>query len=158
MNPCPQNRQAGYLLMETVVAMALLSIGIVAIHGALQQAIIVRGQAQDVAMARHMLEQVISKIEMQPRLVEGDGSGVGEGALDRFRWTWKVSKITLPDPPVPPNVPAEQLELYKLKARYLPKIEATISWTRNGRDFKETAQTLWYPAKLYVPKEQQEPQ
>jgi hypothetical protein len=151
-----KSKTYGYMLLETVVAMALLSVGMVAIQGGLRQAIIVRGQARDATMARHILEQVIGKIELQDRLVESQGTGKGEAELSRFSWTWKISKIELPPPPIPPELPPQAQKELELRSKYVPKIQATVTWQRNGRPFKETAQTLWNPSKLFVPKEQQQ--
>ena len=51
----------GYVMVETVVAMGLLSVSMVAIHGAVRQTVIARGQAQDYTIARFLLEEIVAK-------------------------------------------------------------------------------------------------
>lgn len=143
----------GYILLEAVIAMALLSVGIIAIQGSLRQAVIVRGQATDYTQARFLLDEIMGKYELQPMLVEGSDSGVCKAPYSRFKWKSKVTKVEVPMPPIPPSIPPDKAEKLKLDAGYLAKIEATVTWQRNKRDFSERAETLWSPEKLFVPEE-----
>ena len=136
------------------MALSLLSIGLITIHGALRQTIQVRGQARDCTQVRFLLESIIAHVELQPILVEGSDSGTfEEGDLSRFAWSWKVSKVEVPLPPFPPDIPPEVAANFQLPAPYLTKIEAKVSWTRSGKKFEERAETLANPAKLFIPKE-----
>lgn len=135
------------------MAMGLLSVGIVAIQGAMRQSIIVRGQARDYTMARFLAEQKMAEVEIQPLLSESSRSGSFSGEYSRFRWEWKVSKVEVPTPVIPADVPPEQLGQFKLNARYVAKIELVISWKRSGREYKEKIETLYDPEKLFVPEE-----
>jgi len=148
---------AGYILFETMVAMMLLSMGMIGLNRAMQETIVVRGLARDNTQARFILEETIAMLELQPQLVEATGSGQGEGENSRFSYKWTVSKVDVPEPPIPPGLPPEEVEKFKLSAPYLAKIEATVSWERSGRNFEQTAQTLWTPEKLFIPKDQTPP-
>lgn len=149
----PVRSMPGYILLECLMALSILSIGTIVIHRDLRETIAVRGQAQDYTHARFLLEQLVAKLELQPMLMEKSASGRFEGSLSRFSWKWKVSKVELPMPPIPPEIPPEEAARLKLNAPHLTRIEATVSWKRSGRRFEETVETLWDPEKLYVPKE-----
>lgn len=86
----------GYIMVETVVAMGLLSTGMVVIHGAIRQTIIARGQAQDFTVARFLLEEIAAEKELQPELVEGSGQGNFPG-----RFLDSIIRGKLPKSPCP---------------------------------------------------------
>jgi hypothetical protein len=153
----PPAERLGYILFETLVAMTLLSIGLIAINRAMRETILVRGVSRDHTQARFLLEDLIGNLELQPELNETSGSGQFEGDLARFSYKWAVSKVEVPEPPMPPDMPPEEAEKLKLSAFYLAKIEATVSWQRSGRSYEQTAQTLWTPEKLFVPEEEKKP-
>jgi len=131
--------------------MGLLSVSVVAINASLRQAILVKGEAQDYTQARFLLEQQIAKVELQHQLNEIQNSGSYRGELSRFRWRYKVSKIQLPEPDLPADIPPERLKQLKLAAPYMAKIEATVTWSRAGVNHEETIETLWIPEKLWAP-------
>ncbi len=147
----------GYILFETMMAMVILSIGIIGVNKAMREAIQVRGVARDNTQARFLLEETISMLELQPQLVEGESSGKYDGDNSRFSYKWKVSKVEVPEPPIPPNLPPEEVEKFKLTVKYLAKIEVTVSWQRSGRKFEQNAQTMWMPEKIFIPEEKRTP-
>jgi hypothetical protein len=146
-------RYAGYILLEAVVSMALLSVSVIGINASLRQALLVKGDAQDYTQARFILEQQIAKVELQRQLNAVENSGTCPGDLSRFSWRYKVTKIELPQPELPADIPPERLQSLKLAAPYMAKIEATVTWSRAGIDHQETIETLWIPEKLWTPPE-----
>ncbi len=100
----------GYILIEAVVALVLLSVGAYAVHGTLRQAILTRGQAQDYTQVRFALQQVVSELELQPMLNEEERSGRFPGELERFAWRYTISRVALPLPPEVMALPPEQRE------------------------------------------------
>ena len=96
------SRRRGYILVETIVAMALLSAGMVAIQGGLRQAVLVRGQARDYTQARFLMDGLIADLSLQPEHVQGSKSGRFSGEYDRFSYTWTISRV---DVPVPQGLP-----------------------------------------------------
>lgn len=134
--------------------MGLLSLSMLAINGALRQAILVKGQAQDYTQARFLLEEQIAKVEIQRELSVVENSGRGSGDLARFRWQYRVAKIMLPEPELPPDISPERMREMKLRAPYLAKITATVFWSRGGVEHEETLETLWAPDKLWIPPEE----
>lgn len=137
--------------------MMLLSMGMIGLNKAMRETIIVRGLARDNTQVRFVIEDVMAMLELQPQLVEASGAGQGEGENSRFNYKWTVSKVDVPEPPIPPDIPPEEAEKFKLSAPYLAKIEVKVTWERSGRQFEQTAQTLWTPEKLFVPKDKTPP-
>jgi hypothetical protein len=133
--------------------MTLLSIGMLAVNRAMRETILVRGLSRDYTQARFLLEDLIAMLELQPQLNEASDSGRFQKELSRFSYKWSVSKVDVPEPPLPADMSPEAVEKFELNASYLAKIEATVSWRRSGRDYEQTAQTLWTPEKLFVPEE-----
>lgn len=143
-------RAPGYILLEALVAMGLLSVSLLVIHRDLQQAVQVRALARDFTQARFLLEQVMADVALQAQLPESERTGTFPAPLTRFSWRWKVSKLALPAPQVAP----QQLANYPglaLPCSYMMKVEAWVSWERNGVTRQEKAETLYPPEKLFVP-------
>ncbi|MBI4560128.1 MAG: hypothetical protein HY706_21245 [Candidatus Hydrogenedentes bacterium] len=136
----------GYILVEAMVAMVVLSLGILALRSAQQQTTLARGQARDYTQARFLLERLIAELEILPILREGASSGVFEGDFSRFRWSRTVSRVSLPgmEPPVQ-LLPGMMVQA---PDAFVGKITATVFWTRSGQEFQETVETLVAPAKL----------
>ena len=65
----------GYIFVETVVAMGLLSLSAFVIQNALRQAMITRAQAQDITSARFLLEKISGERILLFQQPEGNGSG-----------------------------------------------------------------------------------
>jgi len=151
-SPSARRTARGYILIETVVAMAVLSVSMVAIQRGARQTLYIRGQARDYTQARFLLENLIAEADLQPKHVEGMQSGRFGGDFDRFSWTVAISRVDLPMPPIPPDVPEEEIK--ELTCEYLTCVRATVAWMRAGREFEETAETLLAPERLFVPKEE----
>ncbi|NIA15688.1 MAG: hypothetical protein GWP08_16615 [Nitrospiraceae bacterium] len=144
----------GYILVEAVMAMGLLSVGLVAIQGSMRQSIMTRGIARDYTHVRFLLENILAHIELQPLLTQDSDSGQFEGADARFGWEWEVSKIDLPEPQIPLDIPEEERTRFELQVDYVTKIRATVTWKRSGQEFSETVETIWLPDKLFVPEDE----
>lgn len=148
--------QQGYLLVETIVSMAVLSISMVFIHAGVEQAIIARGQAQDYTTARFVLQEVVADIELQPQFVEGSGEGTYKGD-PRFTYTWEITKATVPRPPLPADLDEAQRQLLEQYfTGYMPKLKVVVKWHRAGYDFESVGETLFGPEKLWVPPDQRQ--
>ncbi|HRI89633.1 MAG TPA: hypothetical protein PK869_15275 [Candidatus Hydrogenedentes bacterium] len=144
-------RKDGWVLMETVVAMVLLSVGLLAINRAMRESIATRALARDYTVARFLLEEKMGELEIQT--VHQDGaSSAGDFGDDhpRFTYSWNVSRVDMPTPEVPPELQPFLVDVPELPEPYLGRISVTISWTRAGRDFSTTAETLVSSARLIV--------
>lgn len=148
-------RTEGYILLESVVAMVVLSLGIYAVHGTIRQAIITRGQSEDYTRVQFLLEQVMAQAALQPRLTEGRDGGFFEQSDRRFVWQYTIRKVDVPKPKFG-NAQAFGLDDPSdvvLPAPYLAHVHATITWKRAGREFSESMETLYNPNKLWLPPE-----
>ena len=148
--------RSGWILVETLVALMMLSIGGVAVNRAMQEALVTRAMARDFTEARFLVEQVMSEIELQPVLVEGASkSGDFGDEHPRFSYRWDVSIVELPQPELPPLATATIVQPLELPVQYLGKIRVTISWTRVGRAFERSAETLVAPERIYTEEDAQ---
>jgi hypothetical protein len=150
----------GYILIETLTAMAVLSASILAINGAMRQGAITNAMARDYTHARFVLEQVVGSVELKQGLVPTTNSGRFGGDLSHYAWEYEITLIEMPVPAVSfdMNNPAhaslaekllnEDGEL-ELPVHFIPKITATVSWSRGGRVFTETVETLMDPDRLH---------
>ncbi len=152
--------QGGYILLEALVSLAVLSIGIFTIQGAMREAIIVRGMTRDYVEVRFLLEEMVAKLQIQPRLMEGaSGGGAFPGELSRYRYTWSVTRVDIPLPPLPANATPEMRERYEnfeLPVKYLGKISVEVSWERSGEPHAEIMETLFSHKKLIMLSEEEE--
>lgn len=146
----------GYILVETAVALVLLSVGAMTIHRTIQEAIRTRGQAQDYTHARFLLTQVVAELEIQPELVEGSSQGQFSDEHSRFSWSYDVRRVNFPVPtapirPAPEGKEQGQSIKFLEGQNYLAYVQATVSWTRSGISFSESYETLLGPEKLWQP-------
>ncbi len=149
-------KTAGYIMVETLVAMAVLSIGLVGVHKALREGIKTRGIARDATHARFLLDQKMAELELRPFLFEGTESGSWRGEFSRFKWRYRVEKVELPLPPLPEYIDPQLVMDLKMPVSYMGRISVTISWARSGQRFTRTAETLIAPERLIVPPEEEQ--
>ena len=85
----------------------------------------------------------MGELDMQPSVNEGD-SGSGEFGEEhpRFSYSWSVAKVDIPTPAIPVELQPFFLEPPALPEPYLGRISVTIQWTRAGREYDATAETL----------------
>lgn len=145
---------AGYILFESLVAMGLLSICMLAIYTSMRESALTRGLAEDYTTARFLMEQVALDQEIQIQVAEGEGSGGFEAPDDRFSYAWKISKVEVPMEALPMNLPENQRRDMEEKVkRFLGKLAVTIHWARAGVDHSVTGETLLRPGQLWMPVE-----
>ena len=147
-------RRSGYILVETVVAMSILSLSILVVHQALDQAITARAQSRDYTSARLLLERKLSEIELQPELRVMERDGRFGPPFQRFSWAWQIEQVDIPMPPPPPDldIDPELLErMAELFQGHLGKVTITIRWSRAGIAHEAVGQTLLPPEKLWIP-------
>lgn len=144
----------GYVLLECVVAMAVLSITTMGIQRSLRQAIIATAMAQDYTICRHLMEDLLADIELEPLVYERQKEGTFPPPYDRFRYSWEISKVDIPVPPLPGDIPdAQRQNLQQRFQKFMPKIRIEIEWTRAGLVRKRVGETLLSPGRLWLPPE-----
>lgn len=143
-------RRAGYILVETIVAMGLLSVSMLMIHANIRQAVITRGQAQDYTTARMLLDDIMARQLIQVVLSPRSEKGQFPPPNERFSYSWELTRIELPRPPIPAHLDVmAQEQLEDLFVEYMGKMRATVEWTRAGRTFSAEAETLISPNQFW---------
>jgi len=145
----------GYILLEAVVALAVLSVGVITVNNVMREALRTRAQARDFTQARFLLEGIIEDLQVRPVLKLGHETGRFKGELSRFRYRWEIGKVEVPAPEIPDEVVERVGRAYKPTVQYLGKITATVTWECAGQTFQRTAETLFPQGKL-PPKERRD--
>lgn len=140
-------RPRGYILVESLVAMTILSLGMISVSNALGQANYTRALARDRSDARFLLETVIGSVTIQPVIDAGTWTGAFRDH-PRFSYEYTVRVASIPEPPRPPARPGEVTEDYELPVSVIGHIRVTVKWTRLGDAYSETFETLFSPERL----------
>ena len=147
-------RRRGYVLFETLVAMTLLSISMISIQRVIQQAVLMRGLAQDYTTVRFLIEGVVADLELQQQIAVGQESGKFEGMHKRFSYAIDITEIEVPRPELPSSIPPEERErLARLYNGMIPHVRVEVSWQRGGNEYVEVAETIYDERKLWRPPE-----
>ncbi|MBI2425217.1 MAG: type II secretion system protein [Candidatus Hydrogenedentes bacterium] len=142
----------GYILVETVVAMAILAVSSVALQRSVQTAIQARGLAQDYITVRFLFNQLLSEIEMQPVLKEQRRQGKFKGINERFSYVWIVKRVPVPVPEIPSTVKPEVRQQIETQfKKYMGRVQITISWSRAGLKQEVISETLISPERMWLP-------
>lgn len=152
-------RARGYVLIETVVAMSVLGVSLIAINGAMRQATVTKALARDFTHARFVLEQVVGTAELTQIIDPVRRSGRFPGELSHYAWEYEITLIELPAPPLmwePENRQQQELiealmdeeGVIQLPVDKIPHVRARVSWTRAGREYEEVVETLLDPNRL----------
>lgn len=143
-----KRQRRGYILLEAVAALAILSVGILAIQQAMREALATRGQARDYTQARFLLEDLMGELELRTNLLPESRSGGYEGDLSRFQWKYTITRVAVPQPNLGTEFPDAGIYNFTFPAVFMGKIEATVSWTRGGRIYEAKGETLVAQEKL----------
>lgn len=142
----------GYILVEAVTAMAVLSIAAVTVQQAVHTAVLARGLSQDFTVAQCLLERIASDCAMQPRIAVGEEhAGTFESPQERFSYRWLMNQIQLPTPELPSDLNTEQrAALTSNLVGHMGKLHIEIHWSRGGEPFSVSAETLVGPDRIWV--------
>lgn len=148
-------KRAGYIFVETIVAMGVLSISTLVIQDALRQAILTRRQAQDFTTVRFLLEQLAGEQALLFQQPEGSGSGNFPEPYEHYAYEWKIEKVDVPLPEFPPGAPPEVRAIFEEHyVDYMGKLTVRITWSRGGMEREALGETLLRPALLWLPEDQ----
>lgn len=140
-------KRRGYILVESLVAMTILSLGMISVSNALGQANYTRALARDRSDARFLLETVIGSVTIQPVIDTGTWAGSFRDH-PRFAYEYTVRVASIPEPPMPPARPGQVSEDYELPVSVIGHIRVAVTWTRRGSEYSETFETLFSPERL----------
>ena len=145
-------KRAGYIFVETVVAMGVLSISVLVVQAALRQGILTRAQAQDYTTARFLLEQVAGEQALLFQQPEGSGSGDFDAPYDNYHFEWNIEKVDIPIPEAVGTLPPEQREEFEKRiVDHMGKLTVRITWRRGGAEMEALGETLLRPDLFWMP-------
>lgn len=155
-------KRRGYVLLETVGALVVLSVGIVGVHQAMREAVMTRAQARDYTQARFLLQALVAQVELQPLVYPGEYQGAYADSLSRFRWKYKVDLVQLPE--MQPSVQAvprpsrgRPMIVRRQPVTHMGRITAEVSWTLRNQEYSQRTQTLMQPEKVFRPDASEQP-
>ena len=146
--------KGGYILLEALVGMAVLSLGMIAVNRALFQAVYMRTLAQDFTQARFLAEEKMAEMEIIPLLLEGESAGNFGEAHPGFAWRSRVELIDIaPLAEAGPPLPALNIQIEQEPPK-LAKLSVALTWTRRGQKFERVFETLLGADRVFQPKEE----
>lgn len=146
------SRSRGYILVEAVTAMAILSIAAVTVQRAVHTAVLARGLARDYTTAQFLLERINADCALEPRIAAGEAhAGTFPPPDERFSYRWVLEKVDLPLPNLPSGLPPEQAaELASKVVDHMGELHIEVAWTRGGEPFSIAAETLLSPERTWI--------
>lgn len=143
----------GYILVETLVALTVLSITAMGIQRAVSQAVLTRGLALDYTTVQLLGENLIATLDLEYfQLHEMKKEEVFPAPYERFRYALEVSRVSVPRPELPGSIPPEQrVQLEKRYHGEMPKVRLEIFWTRSGLEYSRVFETLLGTERLWLP-------
>jgi hypothetical protein len=148
-------RRRGYILVETLVALTVLSISAMGIQRVVSQATLLRGLAQDYGAVQLLADNMLSQLDLKYLLLhETSESGDFPAPYDRYRYTLDITRVDVPRPELPSSIEPERRE--ELEKRYhgdMPKIRLEIFWERSNSEYSRVFETLLGPERLWLPPE-----
>ncbi len=144
----------GYILLETLTALTVLSVSVLAMNAALRQSVQTRALARDYTEARFLMEHLLGAIEVLPRVEAGTTSGVFQTA-PRFQYEYIIDTVEVPAPAVSGaslQRASEQLGVnpdeLELPVPFIPRVKAVVRWSRGGREHEAVITTLLDPNQM----------
>ncbi len=111
--PVPAKQEAGFTLLEVIVALAILAAGLLGLMELISGSLRLSGGARDVNAASVYASQRLEEALLAPRPAEGTETGLfGE----KYRWTTRTSFLPMEDPFRP------------------VRIQVTVSWNEGERE------------------------
>ncbi len=121
------NKQAGFTLIEVMMAMAILGIGLVVMVESASRALAVIKAARAYEDARHLIERVQVEEPIDPEQIEeGSDGGSFEGRYGDYTWSREITRV------------GEEEE------DYFFKIRTRVSWSDRGQRSHEEVETYLY--------------
>jgi len=153
----------GYVLVEVVVSMMVLTVGILSVSRSFSVAMLARGLSQDYTDSRYLAAEQIWQAVAQAEagaLTLGGAQGRFPDPWRKFSWEWKVEETSLPyevsvkiREVVGPQrsrrgrsrraVP--QVEIEEQPEKFFNRVVVTVKWTRRNVEYERWVATLVPP-------------
>lgn len=143
----------GYILLETIVAVIILSLSIVGIQSAMQQTLQMRGRSEDLTHARFLLEKTLAEIALRPRVEEssvGNYMPLFELAdpedYSRFHISYDIQRVPINAAYDIPNLSPDLC----VNKYFMVRIHVEVTWTRGETEYTEHMETLLDAKRLFL--------
>ena len=152
-----RTRDGGWVLIEALVAMVVLSVAVIALNRGFAEAVLTRAIARDYTQARFFLEQIVGELEIKP-IHEDGAAGKGDFGKEhpRFSYSWTVKRENVSPPTIPATLPPQMQAVaqnFLPPIEYLGKISVRVEWTRAGNSYSADVETTIAPNALRVQQE-----
>ncbi|MBI2447095.1 MAG: hypothetical protein HYV48_00955 [Candidatus Omnitrophica bacterium] len=138
---CPR-KSIGFMLLEAMVALAILSVGIVTVMQSFSSALRVSKSSYNSTIATFLAQSKLSDLEREGSWTKENLSGDFGKAYPNFKWEAEVSSVEL-DKLIPENLRVKVREEEGNKQE-INLLNLTISWVERGA--KEEAVFATYVA------------
>jgi len=141
----------GYVLVEVVVSMMVLTIGVLSVSRSFSVAMLARGLAQDYTDSRYLaglrLWRAVA-LAAEGKLSLGHSQGRFGGEWPRFSWSQQVEQTSLPY--YRPSIANENSENRpdqeeRGQQAFFSRVVITVKWERRGEEFEKSVATLVRP-------------
>lgn len=141
-------QRRGYILVETLVAMGVLSVGMVAVGNALHQAHMMRAIAKDRTDARFLLEQVTGTVELRTVIEPTAEAGVFPDH-PRYQYSYAIDLIQMEMPKPAPSLSPTLTRRLRVVPPLIPRLRVSVKWQRMGGAYEEVFETLLPPERIH---------
>lgn len=129
-----QSKDAGFTLLEVMVALAILGVSLVLtmqlFSGALSSTALSRHYTEATFLARHKLEE----LSLDDQLASGSQAGNFEGEYEKYSWEAEMSPFEFPQPVAMNDEAVARPQIVQLKL--------AVSWEERGKTYKVELVTL----------------
>jgi hypothetical protein len=130
------NKNVGFMLLEAMVALAILSIGIVTVMQSFSSALRVSKSGYNSTIATFLAQSKLSDLEREDSWTKENLSGDFGKAYPNFKWEAEVSPVEL-DKLIPENLRTRNIEEEEERVGEENKQEVnllnlTVSWVERG--------------------------
>lgn len=125
-------KRKGFLLIELLVTIAILSFGLVLILAGFNSSLNALRTSQNTIRASQILEEKMLRIERQAEEEEGVVAGVTEGQVNGFSWVMSVEPLEETAMPIDESLWDE--EIAPTLETVLSTVELSLRWTQAGKE------------------------
>jgi prepilin-type N-terminal cleavage/methylation domain-containing protein len=148
---------AGFTLLEVLIAMSIMMVSFGAILAIESSAITTTNRAKQMNTVSMLLKNALSQVELEIEgktfeEVQKEKSTAFEAPFADYNWSWKVKEIEFPN--LVPTSGEDQSgesqgseQLGRLVTQFLSKaireVEVSVSWTKSDKKQSVSATTYW---------------
>lgn len=125
-------QRKGFLLIELLVTIAILSFGLVFILAGFHSSLNALRVSQNIVRASEILEEKMLELEKQTEEEKGIIAGTSEGEIDGFSWISSV--VPLEETAVPADDSLWDEDIAPVLETVLSKVELSLHWSEGTKE------------------------